>query len=97
MRSAKERMMLLHEREEQLRRQREKNILTLSGSLSMGLFVLLAALTMRYAGPAYSVSGDLFTGSSLLGENVGGYVLVAVIAFTAGVVLTAVIRHLRKR
>ena len=31
------------------------------------------------------------TGSSLLGEDTGGYVLAAVIAFIAGVIITAII------
>lgn len=37
------------------------------------------------------------TGATLLGDSAGGYVLAAVIAFTLGVIVTAILYRNRKR
>lgn len=68
-----------------------------SGAVSLCLACCLAAMTLFF-GDRGSVSGDvMFTGSSILATEVGGYVLTAVLAFMAGVFVTAGIRFLRDR
>ena len=46
--------------------------------------------------PESAVEGQ-FTGASMLSESAGGYVLIAVIAFFAGVIITAVLLRSRRK
>ncbi len=97
MRSDKERIALLHQRAEELKRQKEKHALTLWGSASAGLAALLLVLTLQFTGAPHGLGQGMFSASSLLGESAGGYVLAAVIAFAAGVVITTLIRRYRSK
>ena len=60
---------------------------------------LLALCLLLVIGAAGAVhpggTAGLYSGATMLFENAGGYVLVAVLAFMAGVVITAVL--LRRR
>lgn len=92
MKNNSERLTLLYQRVGELRRRRDKTALILQGSGSAVLMTVLVAMVRMYSGNAETIS--LFTGSSLLDENTGGYVLVALIAFMAGTLLTAyLIKH----
>ena len=81
-------------RENTRRRQRREAI-----SLSAACMLLCAALTQ--AADALIVRGQTAAqgifGAMLLREDAGGYVLVAVVAFAAAVVITALCFHLRKK
>ncbi len=91
MRTDQERIALLHRRAAQLKRQEEKKALALWGSVSVFLFMLLTAFTVRMTALPRTPGGGDYTGASLLAESTGGYVLAAVIAFMAGVIITVVI------
>jgi hypothetical protein len=97
MRTTEERISLLQERARELARIREKRRLRASGGLSLFLFALLGGALYELQLPARGAPSG-FAGSSLLGDDVGGYVLVAVLFFMTGVAVTAVIRRrIRKR
>ena len=80
--------MLLHEKAARLRRKRDNIRLAVSGSVSFMLVIVLGALMFNNAGFTSVETVSRLTGSSLLGENAGGYVLVAVISFFTAVFLT---------
>ena len=97
MRTDAERIEQLHLRAAELRRQRNRKQLTVFGSASIFLTAVLLAVVHQMLGLSVSITGDPYTGSSLLSESAGGYVLAAVIAFIVGVVITAVIFRYRNR
>lgn len=65
--------------------------------MSAFLAVLLTTVLLQAGGLSQSAPGDQFTGSSLLSEEVGGYILAAMVAFFTGAVITAVIFRYRKK
>ena len=98
MRSNEERVRLLRERAETLRHRRERNRLVISGVSTVCLFgcLLLSRLLFRTGAPV--CGAVLYTGASICLTDAGGYVLTAVLAFMAGVGVTAGIRlWLRRR
>ena len=97
MRTDTERISRLHTRARELKKKKDRLSLTLSGGASALLTVLLITAMLRTDKAYQSVSGSGFTGSSLLSESAGGYVLAAVIAFFIGVIITAVIYRYRKK
>lgn len=97
MRTADERVSLLHKRAAELKRQREKRYMALWGGVSAFLSVFLLILISQVRRVTYPIENNRFAGSSLLGESAGGFVLVALIAFTGGVVITLIIQRHRER
>ena len=93
MRTAEQRAAAVHKRTEELRRRREKDMLFLTGVCSCILLVVLIPVIAGLTGPSAESFSDVFTGASLLDPGVGGYVMAAVLAFMAGVIVTiAIIR-----
>ena len=81
-------------RENTRRRQRREAI-----SLSAACMLLFAVLTQAagiVVGPGQPEAWGAF-GAMLLREDAGGYVLVAVVSFSAAVVITVLCFHLRKK
>lgn len=97
MRTQDERILKLHNRAKELKKQKEMRGLAISGSVSVFFAVLLVAVMLRTDSIYQSIAGSGFTGSSLLSENAGGYVLAAVAAFFIGVIITAIIYKCRKK
>lgn len=97
MRTDEERVQFLHRRAKELKRKRDRDRLAVFGSLSASLMVLLVALIRGLSGTLRPIVGGELAGASMLSEGAGGYVLAAVAAFTAGVLVTAVIYYRRKR
>ena len=97
MRTTEERIASLHSRAGTIKRRREKRVLTALGSLSVLTVCLLIAIVIHADGLFHGVMSSQFTGSSLLSDGAGGYVLAALTAFFAGVIITAVIYKLRNR
>ena len=94
MRNTDERLALLHKRASEMQRKHDRTALILQGSGSAVLMFAVITMVRMYSGSAETTA--LFTGETLLDENTGGYVLVAVIAFMAGTLLTVfLIRHRR--
>jgi len=96
-RTQQERLLLLHRRAAQLKEQSERKCRMLFGSASVCLFALLVWFTAGLTALPAPVSGGDYAAASLLGENTGGYVLAAVIAFMAGVIITAAILKKRRK
>ena len=92
-----ERIIKMHERARELARKKQKREIDLLGGLSAGLLVALVALIRMEQNALYGIAGNQPTGSSLLSDSAGGYVLVAVLAFALGVTLTTVIRWYKAR
>ena len=88
MRTDEERIMLLHARANYLKRQRDKTVLTILGGLSAGLLACVLTVTLHLSTAAHSFVGDSMAGASILGQSVGGYVLVAVLSFSLAVIIT---------
>ena len=94
MRNNEERICRLHERAKQLRKERDKRTLILSGGISTVLFLALIASIGIFRSHLIGNTDGIFTGASLLSDSVGGYVLVGIIAFMLGVSITVMIRQL---
>lgn len=98
MRDRTERVRQVQLRAKELHRKREKRLLG-------GLSLVCAALAFPLIGVICAMTGGGqgsrvpgFYGAMLLYEDAGGYVLVAVLALTTGVVVTALcLRYRRKR
>ena len=97
MRTPEERVLAVHARMDALRRARERRktgILGMGGAL-LALCLLLVIGAARALHPGGTAG--LYSGATMLFENAGSYVLVAVLAFMAGVVITAVLLRRRFR
>lgn len=92
-----ERLAKMHSRAAELKRRREKREIRSLGVISCGLLFGLVTLIFSVQYPQHGIAAGQHTGASLLSDSVGGYVLVAVLAFTLGVVVTAIIRWYRAR
>ena len=97
MRTAEERITRMHERARQFKKKRDQMMLSALGSVSAMLGIALMLVTAYYSGWSQLGSDRQLKGSLLLGQSVGGYVLVAVLAFFVGVVVAVMIRRYRNR
>ena len=95
MRTTDERIERLHARAQEIEKRSEKRKLAGFGSLSAAFAVLLFAILTQVGSLSPITDGQL-TGSSLLNDSTGGYVMAAVIAFFVGVALTTVIFRFRR-
>lgn len=87
----------MHARAEEIRRQREKTVMRVLGTLSGFLMICLVAVMHQVNNMHSGVMTVHGTGTSLLSENAGAYVLIAVTAFFAGGIITAMAIRYRKR
>ncbi len=97
MRTHFDRVRQLHMRAEQIRQQDYKRKTAGLGSLCVGIFAMLLLCMILASSPLQNTMNIEVQGSSLLSESAGGYVLAAVVAFFAGVIITAVIFRYRKK
>ena len=97
MRTALERVEAMHERGRLLRRARDKTINTVLGTVSFFMLAGIVVIALLSGGGLHPVGDIGQTGSSLLYEGVGGYVLVAVISFMAAVVITVLCMRWNKK
>lgn len=88
MKSQEERLRQLHARAAELTEQKERRTLNALRAVSVFLFVCLAGVISVFGGLQNTAGPESYAGSSLLDSSVGGYVLVAVLAFAAAVVIT---------
>ena len=96
MRSAEERIEALHSRMEDLQKAKERRINALLGAGCCMLTILLVALIF-VNGSSNGATAGIYSGSTMLLEDAGGYVLAAVIAFMLGVIVTVIILGARKQ
>ncbi len=96
LRTKEERQLLLRRRAMELQKRVLRRQLAAFSAVTAALSICLCMLILS-AGLLSPIStGGGYTGASLLSDNTGGYVLVAVIAFMTGVVITAVIQLYRR-
>ena len=89
MRTSEQFLCGVHERAAALRRAREKRRTAAWSALCVVLTVLLSLETVT----PHTPGTGMMTGASLLAVDTGGYVLVAVLAFMAGVAVTALLKR----
>ena len=88
--TTQERIASLHERANVIKRRREERFLRVWGGLSAGLAgALMIAVCVLIRTP-HSVLNGTLTGTSMLSDSAGGYVLVGVISFVLAVFITVV-------
>lgn len=92
-----EKLNRMHQRAAEIKRQEDRSRLRALGSLSGVLLVCLVVVLQQLQSLHHEMLMGQSTGSSLLDESAGGYVLAAVIAFIAGVIITTVIYKNRNR
>jgi hypothetical protein len=86
----------MHERAARKQAGKERRIIAAEGGAGAALIALLLGIIIRLDKGGHSISRMSFAGASLLGNDVGGYVLIALIAFLAGVTVTVVSFRYRK-
>ena len=86
--TAEEKVSSLHKRMNTMRRKKEHQKTSAIGALNIGLSACLLFLLFRKGTAQFGGPAGMYSGSTLLFEGAGGYVLVAVIAFTAAVITT---------
>ena len=95
--TSEERVGALHRRMEHLRHVQERRKTALLGAAG----VLIAAclfLLIFMSGMAYtSGSAGMYSGAIMLFENAGGYILAAIAAFMAGVIVTVILIKRKNR
>ena len=98
MRAAEERIESLHARMESGRRANERRKTVTLGAASGGLTSFLLLLVFGMSGAQPARMAGLYSGATMLFENAGCYVLLALGAFMAGVMITVVcLRRNRRR
>lgn len=90
MRTTEEIVRAVHVRANALRRKQEKTRLVLTGGAGTVLAGLLVLMISSFGGLQHEVRPTEFAGASLLADSAGGYVLAAVVAFMAGVIVMVV-------
>ena len=92
-----ERVQSLHMRMDALRRVRERRKTGAIGAASVVLTLCLMLLVFSGGGTHLSGTAGLYSGATMLFEDAGAYVLIALIAFMAGVIVTVVLIRNRKK
>ena len=96
MRTNEERIKALHARVAALQRQRERRKTRAIGAASIVLSVCLLFMVFN-SGIQHGGAAGLYSGATMLFEGAGPYVLIAVVAFMAGVIVTVAIIKNRKK
>ena len=97
MRDTEERLTKMHRRAAEIKRKEDRSRLRVLGSLSGGLVACLVIAVHQFGSMHHEMLTGQSTGSSLLDASAGGYVLAAVGAFIAGVIITTVIYKNRNK
>lgn len=93
--TAEKRVDALHVRMRSLRLRRERRKTAVMGALSGGLALCLGLLVFGQGMNHEAGTAGMYSGAMMLFENAGGYVLAAIVAFMAGVIVTVLC--IRKR
>ena len=97
MQNEQERLSSLHERMERLLKKRERRRTAAIGAAGVILGVCLFILIFKEGASGYGYTPGSYSGSMLLFENAGGYVLVALLSFLAAVVVTILCIRWKKK
>ena len=97
MRNREERITRMHARAAEIERKANRRRSGILGAASGALMVCLLIVVQHLRHMHHGILSEQNTGSSLLADSVGGYVLIAVIAFVLGTTITALIINYRKK
>ena len=97
MRTNEERIQALHARMASLQRARERRKTSMIGTVSFVLTVCLLFMVFGGGGTHPGGAAGLYSGATMLFEGAGPYVLIAVVAFMAGVIVTVALIKNRKK
>lgn len=97
MRTTDERMQRILGKKTEMRKKEQKRSLTGFGAASVLLFGLLLSCICLAEKRLHPAMNTQLAGSSMLSENAGGYVLVAVLAFAAAVVITVLCMNWKRK
>ena len=92
--STSEQVRIILERGELQRKRKERRITQALGSVASVLAIVMMLSIGRFAG-ASRMTGSYNYGSFLISEEAGGYVLVGLVAFLLGIIITAIIYRRR--
>ena len=92
-----ERVSSLHERMKALREKRERRKTGAIGAAGAAIAVCIFVLIFGKGTAHFDSPAGMYSGSTLLFEDVGGYVLVAIVSFALAVVITIACIHWRKK
>ena len=97
MMTAEERVSVLHARMASLQRRREIQRITALSAANAVLCLCLIVLVFGFGGTHPGRTAEMYSGAMMLYENAGPYVMVALIAFMAGVVISVILLRGRKQ
>ena len=97
MMTKEERIQALHARVAALERQRERRKTGAVGAAGAVLTVCLLFMVFGGGGTHPGGAAGLYSGATMLFEGAGPYVLIAVVAFMAGVIVTVALIKNRKK
>lgn len=92
-----ERIQALHARVAALQRQRERRKTGAVGAVSVVLTVCLLFMVFGGGGMHPGGAAGLYSGATMLFEGAGPYVLISIVAFMAGVIVTVLCLRYKKR
>ncbi len=91
MREMEEKITKMHARAAEIKRHADRTRTKIFGTVSAVLAVCLVFVVHQLQRMGHGIMAGQNTGSSMLSDSVGGYVLIAVIAFILGTVITTLI------
>lgn len=91
----KEQLQKILSRGDKLRQRKDRRILKGLSLSAVALLCVLVAFIGAFGRTGYSQSRTVY-GSFMLSAEVGGYVLVAVLAFVAGIIVATLIHRYKK-
>ncbi len=97
MKSNEERIELMHKKAKKLQYERNRRLMIGSAIVGVMLFAVLIVSSVVFNVQIEGTAETTFAASSLFSYSLGGYVMVAVIAFMIGVVITVIIKRHTKR
>lgn len=83
-----ERVTELHRRMTAMRHRKERRLTNAMGIVSASLFATLFVLIRGLGVSQFATTGHLYSGSTLLFGDAGGYVLTAIISFVVGTIIS---------
>ena len=92
-----ERIQSLHARMDALRRARERRKTVVIGAAGVILTICLILLIFSSGGMHSGGTVGLYSGTTMLFEGAGASVLIAIVAFMAGVIVTVTIMRSRRK
>ncbi len=97
MKSNEERIELMHKKAKKLQYERNRRLMIGSAIVGVMLFAVLIVSSVVFNVQIEGTAETTFAASSLFSYSLGGYVMVAVIAFMIGVVITVILKKHTKR